>query len=214
MIMVMGILRQEKPLVIALQLTNNGNVSLTNITITDPLPGVELTGNPINLMAGESDSTSFEATYTITQNDINLGSVSNQALVFATTPDGTVIQDLSDDSDFVGDRPTVTNISGCVIEVFNAVSPNNDGHNDVFYIRGIECYPTNIVEIFNRWGILVFKRDQYNNTDRAFRGISEGRITINKSEELPEGTYYYVLKYTDENGDTDEKIGYLYINRK
>ena len=105
-------------------------------------------------------------------------------------------------------------ISGCVIEVFNALSPNGDGDNDVFYIRGLECYPDNTVEIFNRWGVLVFERDHYNNDDRAFRGVSEGRVTVNQSEELPEGTYYYVFKYKDSNANVHQKAGYLYINRK
>jgi gliding motility-associated-like protein/uncharacterized repeat protein (TIGR01451 family) len=194
--------------------TNTGNVTLTNITISDPLLGVELTGGPISLDAGESDSTSFTATYTLTQDDVNLGSVSNQAIVFGTAPDGTDVQDLSDDTSTAGDNTTITTLSGCVIEVFNAVSPNNDGDNDVFLVRGLECYPKNRVEIYNRWGVLVFERDQYNNSDRAFRGISEGRVTVNKSEELPEGTYYYVLKYEDFNGTNHEKAGYLYINRK
>ncbi|MBX9807569.1 MAG: gliding motility-associated C-terminal domain-containing protein, partial [Flavobacteriaceae bacterium] len=105
-------------------------------------------------------------------------------------------------------------ITGCIIEVFNAVSPNGDGDNDVFYIRGLECYPDNTVEIFNRWGVLVFERDHYNNDDRAFRGVSEGRVTVNQSEELPEGTYYYVFKYKDSNANGHQQAGYLYINRK
>ena len=93
------------------------------------------------------------------------------------------------------------------------MSPNNDGNNDVFYIRGLECYPDNSVEIFNRWGVMVFERDQYNNTDRAFKGVSEGRVTVNQSEELPDGTYYYVFKYKDFAGNAHQKAGYLYINR-
>jgi hypothetical protein len=69
------------------------------------------------------------------------------------------------------------------------------------------------VEIYNRWGVLVFERNGYNNDDRAFRGISEGRVTVKQSEELPEGTYYYILKYKDSAGNNFEKAGYLYINR-
>jgi gliding motility-associated-like protein len=126
---------------------------------------------------------------------------------------GTVITDLSDDSSNLDDKPTVLSVSGCVIEVFNAVSPNGDGENDVFYIRGLECYPKNTVEIYNRWGVLVFERSAYNNTDRAFKGISEGRVTVNQSEELPTGTYYYILKYNDSASVGHEKAGYLYINK-
>ncbi|MCC9074470.1 gliding motility-associated C-terminal domain-containing protein [Flavobacterium sp. F-65] len=113
------------------------------------------------------------------------------------------------------DTATVTIViePSCIIEVFNAVSPNGDGENDLFKIDGLECFPDNTVEIYNRWGVLVFDRDHYNNSDRAFRGISEGRATINKSAELPVGTYYYILKYKDNASNGHSKAGYLYLNR-
>ncbi|NOR28342.1 MAG: T9SS type B sorting domain-containing protein, partial [Lutibacter sp.] len=193
---------------------NVGNVTLTTITIQDPLPGVVVSGGPITLGSGEFDDSTFTATYVITQDDINFGSVTNQAFVYGTSPKGVVVEDMSDDFDIDGDNPTVLSISGCVIEVFNAVSPNEDGENDVFYIRGLECYSDNRVEIYNRWGGLVFERDNYNNTDRAFRGISEGRLTVNRQRELPDGTYYYILKYKDGTDNVQQKAGYLYINRR
>jgi gliding motility-associated-like protein len=120
---------------------------------------------------------------------------------------------LSRNSNNILEGGTVLPIVGCAIEVFNAVSPNGDGDNDVFYIRGLECYPDNTVEIYNRWGVLVFERTSYNNSDRAFKGVSEGRVTINKSEELPVGTYFYIFKYKDTDSNTHEKAGYLYLNR-
>ncbi|MFW0739978.1 gliding motility-associated C-terminal domain-containing protein, partial [Flavobacterium sp. T12S277] len=196
------------------EVTNTGDVALTNVSITDPLPGIVLTGNPISLAVGESDRTTFVGIYRLKQSDINSGSVSNQATVIGTSYDGIIVKDNSDDSSNLGDNPTVLGIEGCSIEVFNAVSPNGDGSNDLFYVRGLECYPDNSVEIYNRWGVLVFERDQYNNTDRAFKGISEGRVTINASAELPVGTYYYILKYKDYNSTGHQKAGYLYINRK
>ncbi len=193
--------------------TNTGNVTLTNITIPNNILGLVVTGGPITLGVGKSDSTTFTASYVLTQADIILGTITNQATAVGTSPDGGTVQDISDDLNNSNNNPTVLSITGCVIEVFNAVSPNNDGNNDVFYIRGLECYPDNSVEIFNRWGVMVFERDQYNNTDRAFKGVSEGRVTVNQSEELPDGTYYYVFKYKDFAGNAHQKAGYLYINR-
>lgn len=99
------------------------------------------------------------------------------------------------------------------VDVYNAVSPNGDGFNDVFRIEGLQFYPENTVEIYNRWGVLVFERERYNNDDRAFRGRSEGRVTVKQAEELPTGTYFYILKYKDTGANTYEKSGYLYINR-
>jgi gliding motility-associated-like protein/uncharacterized repeat protein (TIGR01451 family) len=193
--------------------TNTGNVTINNITIPTNTLGLVITGVPIILGVGESDSTTFTASYVLTQADIVLGTIINQATVVGTSPGGTSVQDISDDLNNSNDNPTVLSITGCVIEVFNAVSPNGDGANDVFYIRGLDCYPDNSVEIFNRWGVRVFERNQYNNVDRSFKGISEGRVTVNQSEELPDGTYYYVLKYKDFTGNAHQKAGYLYINR-
>ncbi|RYZ49502.1 MAG: gliding motility-associated C-terminal domain-containing protein, partial [Sphingobacteriales bacterium] len=60
---------------------------------------------------------------------------------------------------------------------------------------------------------LVYEANQYNNTSTVFRGQSEGRATLKKDEELPAGTYFYILKYTDDSGVTSEKSSYLYISR-
>jgi gliding motility-associated-like protein len=102
------------------------------------------------------------------------------------------------------------------IEVHNAFSPNNDGQNDNFVIENLNdftCYPTNSVEIYNRWGVLVFEAQQYDNLNKVFRGISEGRSTVNKSSELPTGTYFYILQYTTSEGETVKKDGYLYLSK-
>jgi gliding motility-associated-like protein/uncharacterized repeat protein (TIGR01451 family) len=209
-----GFAQSGETITYTFKVANVGNVTLTNISIVDPLPGVIVSGSAITLESEEFDESTFTATYVITQDDINYGSVSNQASVFGTSPKGVVVEDMSDDFDVNGDNPTVLLISGCVIEVFNAVSPNGDGENDVFYIRGLECYSDNSVEIYNRWGVLVFKRDHYNNTDRAFKGISEGNVTVNGSRELPDGTYYYILQYKEGANNVQQKAGYLYINRR
>ncbi|WP_374402138.1 gliding motility-associated C-terminal domain-containing protein, partial [Flavobacterium sp.] len=104
-------------------------------------------------------------------------------------------------------------LPACDITVYNAVSPNDDNSNDFFFIDGLECYPDNTVEIYNRWGILVYDETGYDNNLKSFKGISEGRNTINKNELLPDGTYFYILKYTDEENKKHDRSGYLYLNR-
>jgi gliding motility-associated-like protein len=101
----------------------------------------------------------------------------------------------------------------CDIIVFNTISNNNDGINDYFLLQGIERFPNNSVCIFNRWGVKVYEVNGYDNDSRSFKGISEGRVTYKQDSELPEGTYFYVLKYTKSNGVERERAGYLYINR-
>jgi hypothetical protein len=54
--------------------------------------------------------------YRLTQADINLGSVTNQAQVTGVTPLGVITSDLSDDSNNLSDRPTVLAIQGCVMK--------------------------------------------------------------------------------------------------
>ncbi|WP_211285301.1 T9SS type B sorting domain-containing protein, partial [Capnocytophaga canimorsus] len=97
---------------------------------------------------------------------------------------------------------TIEVVAGGDITPYNAISINDDGSNDVFYIKGIEGYPNNTVRIYNRWGVKVFEAHGYNNTTKAFRGISNGRVTVDVDKKLPQGTYYYVLEYTDASNQT------------
>ncbi|WP_420573733.1 gliding motility-associated C-terminal domain-containing protein [Kordia sp.] len=100
------------------------------------------------------------------------------------------------------------------LEVFDILTPNGDGLNDVFTIRGIQNFPNNNLKIYNRWGVKVYDVDGYGQADNFFRGFSDGRVTIARDDRLPVGTYYYVLSYVDGNGNRKEKAGPLYINRK
>ncbi|OXB23838.1 hypothetical protein B0A80_09260 [Flavobacterium tructae] len=97
--------------------------------------------------------------------------------------------------------------------VFNMVSPNGEGKNDYFEIRGLERYPNNSVTIYNSWGVIVFDTTNYGANDHFFRGISEGRATVNQNVGLPPGTYFYVLSYG--NGALmTEKSGYLHLTSR
>jgi gliding motility-associated-like protein len=84
-------------------------------------------------------------------------------------------------------------------------SPNGDGVNDYFVIPGLEYYPENELNVYNRWGSMVFSAKGYANT---WDGISSNRMAI--GEPLAVGTYFYVL--TLGNGK-DAITGYVYINR-
>ena len=91
-----------------------------------------------------------------------------------------------------------------LVEVFNVM----DSDNPYFIIRGIEDYPRNTLQIFNRWGVLVFEQDNYSND---WDGFSNGRLTISNGGKLPNGTYYYRLVL---GNDEKEIIGWLYLNQK
>ena len=82
---------------------NTGDVTLSNVTLSDPLPGIIINGGPIATLAvGEVDSNTFTATYVITQADVDAGSVINSATVSAEAPLGDLgnpNDDITDDSD-------------------------------------------------------------------------------------------------------------------
>lgn len=81
------------------------------------------------------------------------------------------------------------------VKVVQNVSPNGDGIGDFLVIENIEKYPKNVFTLFNRYGNEVFSIDNYNNTDRVFKGLANGKnkqfFVDNKP--LPDGTYYYIL---------------------
>ena len=64
----------------AFSVSNTGNVTLSNVIVEDPL--VTMLGGPIaSLAPGAIDTTTYTASYTITQQDIDAGVFSNQATV-------------------------------------------------------------------------------------------------------------------------------------
>ncbi|OXA82042.1 hypothetical protein B0A65_01390 [Flavobacterium frigidimaris] len=198
------------------EVKNTGDTPLTDIFITDNLSGLVLIGSPFSLAPGQINSTNFTASYAITKVDIDAGFIINQALAEGTTPSGAKIIALSDNDNFIDENPTVIEIvaQDCVIKVFNAVSLNEDGINDEFRIQGLECYPNNSVEIYNRWGVRVFETSGYGANGNVFKGYSDGRSTIGRGKRLPDGTYFYILKYLDETlHEMHDKSGYLYITK-
>lgn len=93
------------------------------------------------------------------------------------------------------------------IVVYNAVSPNGDGKNDVFFVAFIDAFEAtrnNRMKIYNRWGDMVFEVSDYNNTTNAFAGKN------NNGNDLPSGTYFYRIEFV--NGRKTE-TGYLSLKR-
>jgi large repetitive protein len=77
------------------------------------------------------------------------------------------------------------------LNIPNAITPNDDGKNDRWVIDGLEEFKDNDLTIFNRWGDVLFKVKSYQND-------WDGRNST--GNELPEGTYYYVLRLNVSDG--------------
>ncbi|MDA7501839.1 C25 family cysteine peptidase [Chitinophagales bacterium] len=68
-------------------------------------------------------------------------------------------------------------------DIPNAITPNNDGFNDTWVIDGLEEYPVHTIQVYNRWGQLLFESTSYSHD---WSGTNDG-------VDLPHGTYYYVM---------------------
>jgi len=98
--------------------------------------------------------------------------------------DGSICMEKDTTFEAVVDCPS----PGCDVndlDIFNAITPNNDGLNDVLVIDGEDDCPRDI-KIFNRWGQMVWSEKDYNNgwKGQSFNG-----------ENLPNGTYFLIVEY-------------------
>ena len=114
-------------------------------------------------------------------------------------------------------RLTMGLVLPCHIVVYNSVTPNGDGINDFFLFdtSNNECANNLNVQIFNRWGVKVFESRNYGVGGDVFDGFSKGRITVDGSNQLPTGTYYYILEYQYGNPSENKRhkqAGYLYLS--
>ncbi len=81
-------------------------------------------------------------------------------------------------------------------QVPNGITPNADGKNDALKFEILDVnpdkYPNSELIIFNRWGDIVYQVKPYAN---------DWQGTNNAGQELPTGTYYYILRLDIANGE-------------
>lgn len=78
----------------------------------------------------------------------------------------------------------------------NGFSPDEDGFNDSFDLTG---YNVKKIYIYNRYGRLVYSKDNY---------INEWKGQTNANEILPASTYFYVLEFNE----AENKTGWVYVS--
>lgn len=82
----------------------------------------------------------------------------------------------------------------------NVFTPNGDGDNDTFVIKGIETNPEARVLIFNRWGILLYETENY--LSREWDGLN-----------APDGVYYYVVELSPDDEPGEGHSGVIHLIR-
>ncbi len=90
----------------------------------------------------------------------------------------------------------VANGKDCLF-IPNLITPNFDGLNDTWEISGIENYPNAEVQIFNRWGNLIYSSSPYNNDWDGM--VNEGATIEGKDGKVPVGTYFYIVQLNEDN---------------
>ena len=163
---------------------------------------VTVTVNPLPVVsAGEDRSTIPGETIVLMASGADSYQWDNEDLILGSIFDDEVEVDISEETTFtvIG-----TDINGCsnsdevvvsivddpsrVITVINGLTPNGDGANDELEFLGLESFPENHITIFNRWGNIVFEKRGYQNDEVRWDGTRNG-------EDLPAGTYYYILEF-------------------
>lgn len=100
------------------------------------------------------------------------------------------------------DQATITVES--LIDIPNSFSPNADGINDTWIIKGADLYPNASMKVYSRWGQPVFETIGYSEL-KAWNGTDEG------GKPVAEGVYYYVFDLRD--SEKQEFKGSLTIMR-
>ena len=191
----------------------SGNQSFCSFRVRTPIinldAGSDVTideGEQVQLNAIASTTGTFQWTPSNGLNSSTLGNpIANPVetttyLVSFTSDEGCTVEDLI--TIFVNPLPDD--------ETKYGFSPDGDGINEFWEIDGIENYPNNDVQIYNRWGDLVFEIHNYNNTSNVFRGEANRKTTIGGGD-LPEGTYFFKIHINEVNNLRTE--GFVVLKR-
>ncbi|MFA5782318.1 MAG: gliding motility-associated C-terminal domain-containing protein, partial [Bacteroidales bacterium] len=71
----------------------------------------------------------------------------------------------------------------CDVTVPNVFTPNGDGYNDFFFIKGLKDYPNTLLQIYNRWGKKIYESTNYQN-DWDGKSYSDG-------------VYFFIITFID-----------------
>lgn len=172
-----------------------------------------LDANLSKLAPGQTETITF--VLNITPNAVR--SVTNSAIGLGLGSQGPIARDTSNtgsepdpngnlDATEGGENiPTVVELPDVNLFIPEVFTPDGDGRNDFFVIKGIEGRTVKLT-VFNRWGNKVYSNDAYDNTWSGVPNVSGLIIGGNK---LPQGTYYYIVEFED--GADDPINGYVVL---
>lgn len=167
----------------------------------------------ISIDVADNDSQTGGVVHVITQPAHGAADVGSDNLV-TYTPDGTYdgldsIQYAICDS-FCGDFCDTAWVYIDVLTFFipSGISPNGDGINDEFEIVGLFKFPAHHLQIFNRWGDLLYDAEPYLND---WHGQTNKGMVLG-GDAVVEGTYFYIFYPND--GETETKKGTIELRKQ
>ncbi|WP_196893193.1 DUF7507 domain-containing protein, partial [Aureivirga marina] len=198
----------DNNVIFTIYLMNEGDVTASNIKISEEIP------SGYEFVSAQSSIGEYSASLGIWTVDLlPIEAVETLEIEVKVLGDGDY-ENIVTITEFEGgiDANEKNNTASAITEpscltIYNEFSPNGDQINDTFIIDCIERYPNNRLEVYNRWGTMVYKKDGYLN---EWDGTSDASATVKESDGLPIGTYYYILNLND---GTEPIKGWLYINR-
>ncbi len=193
--------------VFTITVTNTGQAQFQNIIVSEAIPNGYAFVSMIVSHGTYNNNTGIWTIPTLNANQVATLQLTVKVL-FSGDYLNTATITSSDPVDVdVNNNTASASVEPQCLLVYNEFTPNDDGANDVFTIKCAEHFPNNSLEIFNRYGNLVYKTRYYQND---WKGISNVNGTFDGTV-LPTGTYYYVFDTGDNSGTV--KTGWVYIMR-
>jgi len=198
-----------KPVSYTIKVTDLGPTNSHQLVLTNILPGgVKLIDSTLKASAGKISYNSTTNTLTLTLDSLvigqtltvsysvipsKLGTLTNSATISGFEPDPVLTNNIS---------TLTTDYGYSNLVITNLFTPTGSSKNNTFVIQGLEYYPDNSIDIFNRWGNEVYHMDGYGSGGKWWDGSG-----------MNDGTYFYKLSLVV-NGNTVIKSGYVTIMRK
>jgi gliding motility-associated-like protein len=174
------------------------NVSIYPSIIADAGPDQNLVLVDQTNLEANTLPTTDSGTWTIISGSADISDVNDPLSLVTNLPNGTTEFLWSVNNPGCPQKIDTVAITAGELFIPQAITPNNDGNNDLFVINGMEDLE-NTVEIFNRWGQKVYVAENYQNN---WDGTSDN------GEELSADTYYYII-----NVESTTYKGFVVIKR-
>lgn len=182
----------------------NGCISDTagQVTVTvNPLPVAIITPNEITIYEGEEiqlDAGEYTYYQWYNHND-SLISVEQILTVIDSGKFYIIVEDDEGCVD-ISELSIVYTVPRTELFVPSSFTPNNDDHNELFLIKGLNIVSYHL-RIYNRWGALLFES---NSMEKGWDGVYDNK-------KIQQGSYFYHIEVLGEDGHVFNKTGVVQV---